>query len=335
MSLINYLKDKIVEIGIIILLIIFITLLLIIFKMNFFITIIIPFVIFMISLTIFLYEFYRKKTFYDNINKLLNNLDKKYYLNEMLERPTFLEGSLLYDYIYDIDKSYIEKLNSYKYSRQEFIEYIELWCHEIKTPIATSKLILENKNNNDILEEIEKIEQYVEQVLYYSRSGNVDKDYIISKVNLKNVINEVIKKNKKDFISKKIKIKSLEEDIFIKSDSKWLEFIINQIITNSIKYSSTNPEIKINVVKNKDNVILTIEDNGIGISKDELSRVFNKGFTGSNGRKKYSSTGIGLYLCKKLCDKLGHNISIDSKLNKNTIVTIVFPESSMHNLTEM
>lgn len=338
MSLLSYLKDKLIEIVIILLLIALITILLIAFNINAFLIVFISSTIFMLSLTIFLYEFYRKKNFYDKMDKSLKNLDKKYYISEIIDRPNFLEGALLYDYIYDIDKSYIEKLNNYKYLNQEFIEYIELWCHEIKTPIATTKLILENRNENDILEEIDKIEQYVEQVLYYSRSGNVDKDYIVFNVNLKDVINEVIRKNKKDFINKKIKVTSLDNDIFVKSDSKWLEFIINQIVTNSIKYSKNeNAKLVINATKNKENVILTIEDNGIGINEDELSRVFDKGFTGSNGRKKYSSTGIGLYLCKKLCNKLGHNIIIGSKLDESTTVTIIFPESSMYkeSLTEM
>lgn len=329
MKIVNYLKDKLIEIVIVLFLIILIELLLFIFNVNIAVNILVASSIFMTCLLLFLYEFYRKKSFYDNIDKSLKNLDKKYYLSELISKPNFLEGELLTDYIYDINKTYIEKLNSYKYSTEEFKEYIEMWCHEIKTPIATSKLILENKNGNN-LGEIEKIEQYVEQVLFFARSEIVEKDYIISKTNLKDVINNVIKKNKKDLINKKIKVDTFDTDIYIKSDSKWLEFIINQIVINSIKYSKDkDAELVISYEKLKNNTILKIEDNGIGINKDELDKVFNKGFTGSNGRKKYSSTGIGLYLCKKLCNKLDHNILIDSEINEKTIVTIIFPDSSL------
>ncbi len=329
MRLTSYLKDKLIEIILVILLMIFISLLLLIFNVSIVINILIISLIFLTFIFIIIYDFLRRKTFYNNIEKALINLDKKFYLTEIIKDSSFLEGKLLIDYIYDINKSYIEKLNSYKYSTEEFKEYIELWCHEIKTPLATSKLILENNTGNNI-EEIEKIEQYVEQVLYFARSENVEKDYIIKETNLKDIVNNVIKKNKKDLINKKIKVSSLENDIYVNTDSKWLEFIINQIVINSIKYSKDKNSKLIFICESlKDNVILKIEDNGIGINKEELEKVFDKGFTGSNGRKKYSSTGIGLYLCKKLCNKLGHNILIDSKLNENTIVTIILPNSSL------
>ena len=145
--------------------------------------------------------------------------------------------------------------------------------------------------------------------MYYVRSNNVEKDYIIKKTDLKKVIDHVITKNKKDLINKKVKIDIKVQD-YVYSDSKWLEFIINQIIINSIKYTKENPEIIIKQIKTKENVILSIKDNGIGIKKEEQNKVFNKGFTGTNGRKNNNSTGIGLYLAKKLTEKLGHNIKI-------------------------
>lgn len=331
MKLKNYIKDKFIAIMLLIGLITMISLLLIIFKINMFLIILVILLIIITFITMILYEYFRKRNFYNNIEKVLDNLDKKFYLTEIINKPNFIEGELLVDYMYDINKSYIEKLNSYKYSTEEFKEYIELWCHEIKTPIATSKLILEN-NNGNITEEVDRIEQYVEQVLYFARSENVEKDYIIKKTNLKEVLNNVIKKNKKDLINKKIKVTSLEKDIFVNTDTKWIEFIINQIVINSIKYSKEKDSKLIIICDElKDSTILKLEDNGIGISSNELGKVFDKGFTGSNGRKKYSSTGIGLYLCKKLCDKLDHNILIDSKINEKTIVTIIFPNSSLIN----
>ena len=170
--------------------------------------------------------------------------------------------------------------------------------------------------------------------MYYVRSNKVEKDYIIKKTNLRKVIDNVITKNKKDLINKKIKIDIKVKD-YVYSDSKWLEFIINQIIINSIKYTKENPEIIIKQIKTKENVILSIKDNGIGIKKEEQNKVFNKGFTGTNGRKNNNSTGIGLYLVKKLTEKLGHNIKIISKENIGTEVQIIFPVNSLtNNLTK-
>lgn len=335
MKITNYIKDKIGYIFISIVLMICIYIVLRMSNVNNLIIILVLSII-LINDLVLLSSYYKKKVFYNNFIKTLNKLDKKYLITEMINECNFNEGKILIDTLYEIDKSMHEEINKYKYNSIEFREYIDLWCHEIKTPIATLKLILENnKANKDILEEVERIENYVEQVLYYSKSDNVNDDYIIKNINLEDIIDNVVKRNKKDLINKKIKI-IIENNNEVKSDSKWLEFIVNQIISNSIKYSKDkNAYIKIISKKNKNNILLMIEDNGIGIESEELDKVFDKGYTGTNGRKKYNSTGIGLYLCKKLCLKLGHEIYIDSKINEKTIVTIIFPNSSMQNLTNM
>ena len=332
MSFKSYIRDKFVYLFTSVMTVFVISLLLVLFNLNkFLIVVILLFMIFSYIVP-FLYEFYKKKYFYDTFKKTLESLDKKYLITEMITNSNCLDGRLLLEYLYEIDKSMHEEVNNYKYISNELKEYIELWCHEIKTPVATSKLIIENNNNKitkSILEELEHIENYIEQVLFYSRSDTVEKDYIITDVKLKNVVESVIKRNKKDLISKKIKVE-LDDLCLVKSDAKWLEFIINQIILNSIKYSKgKNPAIKISSKKNKNNEILFIEDNGIGIEEADIAKVFDKGFTGANGRKKYNATGIGLYLCKKLCNKLGHEINISSRLNEYTTVSIIFPSSSM------
>ena len=177
-----------------------------------------------------------------------------------------------------------------------------MWCHEVKTPLATCLMIVENNPssiNQSIQEELVKIENYLQQVLFYARSENVEKDYLIKEVNLNEVVNTVIKQNKKDLISKRIKIELNNLNIQVYSDKKWLEFILNQIINNAIKYVNQDPVITISAKKYQDHDELMICDNGIGILKDEIDRVFDKGFTGTNGRNSNKkSTGIGLYLCK-------------------------------------
>ena len=205
-------------------------------------------------------------------------------------------------------------------------------------------MIVENNKNEitkSIDEELDKVENYIEQALYYARSNTVDKDYYIKKNKIEDMVNECIKKNRKVLIGEKISINTHDLKISVNTDSKWIVFILNQIIQNSIRYKKAEgqAEIEIYSVKGKENVILYIKDNGMGIKKGEITRVFEKGFTGTNGRiLNKKSTGIGLYLCKKLCDKLGIAIELNSIQNKGTEVRLVFPNSSyidMENLTKM
>ena len=192
-------------------------------------------------------------------------------------------------------------------------------------------MVIENNKNEvtkSINEELQKIENYIEQALFYARSNTVEKDYYIKKSSLKEIVNENIKKNKNVLIQEKISLNIHDLDLEVNTDTKWIGFILNQIIGNSLKYKKQNKnlELEIYAKQGKQNVVLYIKDNGIGIKKGEITRVFEKGFTGTNGRligKK--STGIGLYLCKKLCDKLGIGLELDSIENKRTEVRIVFP----------
>lgn len=333
MNLKNYLKDNFFNICLIFFSLMIILILLIIFNVNVYLIILIFIIIFIVFSICMINDFLKRRRFYNFIDSRLGQLDKKYLIYEVVKKTDFLEGNLLLDYLYEINKSFIEEINRYKFSSEEFKEYIELWCHEIKTPLATSKLIMENVSNKkfeSLYEELEKIEAYVEQVLFYARSDTLEKDYIVNKVNLKEVVQNVVRRNKKELLARHIKIEVFNDDVFVRSDIKWLEFIINQVLINSIKYSKDNGAfIKIFVETNKNNIMLYVEDNGIGIREDELRRVFDKGFTGSNGRKKFNSTGIGLYLCKKLTEKLGLSIMINSKENVGTTLILVFANNSM------
>ncbi|MCY6369364.1 sensor histidine kinase [Clostridium ganghwense] len=279
-------------------------------------------------------EFIKHKKYYHNTEVVLQSLDKKYLLPEIMEKPEFLEGKLFYEILRECNKEMHEHVNEYKNLQLEYREYIETWVHEIKTPIASSMLIIENNKNsimNNIGQEIKKIDEFVEQALYYSRSSDVSKDYLIKKFELKTAVNNVIRRNSKDFISKKISLQLDEIENVVYSDIKWVQFILNQIISNSIKYiKDKEGKIRIYSTSNKNNVILTIEDNGIGIPEKDINRVFEKGFTGEHGRKYSKSTGIGLYLCKKLCSKLGLGINITSELGVGTKVNIIFPLSKFN-----
>ena len=195
-------------------------------------------------------------------------------------------------------------------------------------------MIIENNKTNvtkSIDEELQRIENYIEQALFYARSNTVEKDYYIKKVKLKDIVYESIKKNKNVLIQEKVSMNLHDLDLEVNTDSKWIGFILNQIIGNSIKYKKVDCrlEIEIYAKQGRENVILYIKDNGIGIKEGEVTMVFEKGFTGTNGRlvgKK--STGIGLYLCKNLCNKLGIQIELNSILDEGTKVQLVFPKSS-------
>ena len=231
----------------------------------------------------------------------------------------------------------LENVNYYKNIQEEYKEYIELWIHEVKIPIAASKMIIENNKNSvtkSIDEELDKVENYIEQALFYARSNAVEKDYIINKTNLKEIVSGSILKNKTTLLNEKValELKDIEQEVY--TDSKWATFIINQIVQNAIKYSKKeNKKIEIYSKTKNDKVILYIKDNGIGIKKGEITRVFERGFTGENGRRiGQKSTGIGLYLCKKLCDKLRLGIELNSKKDEGTEVRIIFPKNSYTNL---
>ena len=279
-------------------------------------------------------EYIKQKKLYSELHSIMEGLDRKYLLAEMIREPEFIEGKLLYDLLKQANKDMHEHVKKYRDMQIEYREYIETWVHEIKTPIASAHLIIENNPNEmtrNIHDEMKKIEDYIEQVLYYSRSNNVSKDYIIKEVSLADLVRRVIKKNARDFISKGISVDLEHLEGTVYSDGKWLEFMVNQVIGNAVKYSrESNGKVTISAVKNENNTVLTIEDNGMGIIEKDLNRVFEKGFTGENGRKLGKSTGIGLYLCKKLAEQLGLGLTLTSEMGKGTKVTIIFPLGSIH-----
>ena len=330
----EFLKDKVLQISLLIFGLLTIEIFLMAYPISIFIKIYIPTIILILYLISIFSEFMIKRKFYNNTFNLLDNLDEKYLFTEIIGDSNFYEGKILKDVLGQTNKAMIENVNQYKRLQEDYKEYIELWIHEIKIPIATSKMICEN-NKSDITksidEELDKIEYYIEQALFYARSNSIEKDYYIKKNNLKDIINECIKKNKTSLIENKISIDIHDIENEVSTDSKWTCFIINQIIQNSIKYRKNDKDSKIEIfsILNKENVVLSIKDNGIGIFESEIGRVFDKGFTGSNGRlTNKKSTGIGLYLCKKLCDKLGIGIELNSIQNEGTEVRIIFPNSS-------
>ncbi len=329
MKLSKYLKTNFLIILLFIVIIAIINLILISFKTNeqaiigVNLTAIIGFILSTI------YDFNRRKKFYSKFLNNLELLDKKYLITEMIEKTNFYEGEILYDALYEIDKSMAEEIKNYSLSLVDFKEYIEMWIHEVKLPLASLNLIVHNHkelSDKKIVEQLKRIDDDVEQVLYYVRSENAQKDYLIKETKISKVISNVAMKNKDILLENNINLEVEVGDKKVLTDSKWLEFIVNQIISNSIKYIKKGVEhyIKITAKENEKSIILKIYDNGIGIKKSDIPKVFDKTFTGNNGRKIETSTGMGLYITKQLCKKLGHKVTIDSKENEYTEVSIFF-----------
>ncbi len=334
MSIKEYLKDRTSFLLINFILFIIICGIMLLININSRIILLIFSIWFFPILTYILIEFIKQKMLYDELNSIMDSLDKKYLLSEIMKEPENIEGKLLYDILRQANKDMHEHVKNYRDRENEYREYIETWVHEIKTPIASTRLIIENNQNDitrNIKDEMKKIEEYIEQVLYYSRSNNVSKDYLIKEVSLPDLVRSVIKRNSMDFISKGIMIDIEAVEGTVYSDSKWMEFIVNQLIGNAIKYTrERDGKVTIHTIRNENNIVLTVEDNGIGIIDKDINRVFEKGFTGENGRKFGGSTGIGLYLCKKLAEQLGLGLILTSKTGEGTKVSIIFPLGSVN-----
>ena len=333
----DYIKEKMVLIIGTILALVSVEILLLAYNISILIRVYCAFIIVFVMALAILIEYKKKKDYYNELIKNMEELKEKYLISEIIKTPNFIEGKILKDILQDTGKSMLENVNYYKNIQEDYKEYIELWIHEVKIPIAASKMIIENNKNEvtkSIDEELDKVENYTEQALFYARSNAVEKDYIINKTNLKEIVNGAILKNKTTLLNEKVSIELSnlkEEEVY--TDSKWAVFIVNQIIQNAIKYSKKeNKKIEISSQEKNDKVILYIKDNGIGIKKGEITRVFERGFTGENGRIiGQKSTGIGLYLCKKLCDRLGLGIELNSEKDKGTEVRIIFPKNNYTN----
>ena len=333
----SFLKDRLYSIVTALFCYFIILLVLLAYKSDKAIVIAITIILLVTYILLLLTDFFRKQKFYTDLLTNIENLDKAYLVLETLNRPEFYEGELLCQALYEIDKSMNENVRIEKEQLLDNKEYIEMWIHEVKRPLASLVLTLNNQKN--ILDRktkniLKRLEDYVDQVLYYVRSENAEKDYFIKEVDLSKVIKNVGIKNMDDLLDNKVEFIVDKTNYKVFTDSKWLEFILNQIINNSIKYKRNidNSYIKIYVKDNLDTTVLIIEDNGIGIKSSDIRQVFDKTFTGTNGREKTTSTGMGLYIAKNLCKKLGHKIEIESKENEYTRVFITFAKNKFYDV---
>ncbi|MBB5264775.1 signal transduction histidine kinase [Catenibacillus scindens] len=292
---------------------------------------------FLVLAIYFFVRFYSMKKYFEELLDVLDGLDQRYLIAEVMKPGKRLEDRLYWEILRKSNKSVIEKIHSLEEEQKNYKEYIESWIHEVKTPITAAKLICENHKSpqtKQILTELDVIENEVEKVLYYARMEQVHKDYHIHRVNLKDVVLAAIRDEKRHFIQCGMVIDLDMEDTFVSADEKWVEFMLRQIFSNSIKYRrESEGKIKIYVERGANKIFLIVEDNGLGIVPEDLGRIFEKGFTGKNGRRdKSRATGIGLYLCRRLCQKLGMGISCDSWPGSYTKMILTFPDSDFNRI---
>ena len=289
---------------------------------------VVGFVMFILYL---IFEYLKNKRYYDVIKYIIENQEEN--IVNSLPKSSNYQQRLYGELLMKVNEEFNLKTDKLYELKKENVDFTNSWVHEIKTPIAACRLVIENsvyKSKEETLsnleDEIDHIENYVEQALYYSRLDSFSKDYLINEINMHSLIIGVVKKHAKEFIGKKIKIEISDLEFTIDSDKKWLFFILDQILSNSLKYTKANGIIKIIGVLMQNEKRIVIEDNGIGIKSEDVHRVFDKGFTGYNGRENFKATGMGLYLSKSLATKLGHHITIQSKHCEYTRVTVHFPK---------
>lgn len=282
-------------------------------------------------------RFFLRKRYFAELLLQLERLDKKYLISEVMEHPILTEDKIYHRILKAANKSMMEQVSESKQERKEYKEYIEQWIHDVKTPISAMKLLCENNKSDTtrkLIAELEKVSHYTDQALYYARSENVEKDYLIKEVSLSEIIHAAVAENKQLLLQNHISVEVNDCDSTVYTDEKWIDFILNQLIANAIKYSGKEPKITFEENSKQGQVVLIIRDNGIGISETDLPRIFEKGFTGENGRTGKSSTGIGLFLCKRLCEKLGIGIAVKSESGQGTQVELYFPKGDFVKVQE-
>ena len=272
------------------------------------------------------FTYWKRKRQMQRLLDMTGQLSERYLISEVMELPERAEDQVYYRILKMAGKSMLEQISEVKRERLEYKEYIEQWIHEIKTPITAMKLLCENHRTDwtkELLLELEKTTRFTEQALYYARSEHTEKDYSVREMALSNVVHQAIADNKYLLLQNGIHLEVEEMQDTVYSDEKWVRFILNQLIANAVKYRSEQPILHFSASRQQDQVVLVVEDNGIGIPSADLPRIFEKGFTGQNGRTVQQSTGIGLYLCKRLCEKLGIGIIADSS-DHGTAISLSF-----------
>lgn len=280
-------------------------------------------------------DYTARKRRYIELEETFDSLEEKYVFTEVIKTPADAMGKLYFECSRAANHAMLNRIDEISAESREYKEYIESWIHEVKNPIAAIELYCTNhptQETQTLQKEIKRIDALVNQALYYARSGAVEHDYFINRFPLVDALLPVMQEYRSVILQKGIQLEvdNLEEVVY--TDSKWVGYIFGQVLSNAVKYvENKKGKITIKAVKEAGIVSLFVKDNGCGISQADMLRIYEKGFTGKD-RKKRDATGMGLYLTRRLCEKLGLILRIESKEGVGTTVTIGFPMADFHQL---
>ena len=276
-------------------------------------------------------EFLRLRAQLSELEAILEGLEKKYLLMECIPTPKDIYQRKLFQLTRRAGKSMLEAVSQAQAAQRAYRDYIEEWVHEIKTPITAAQLLcrdLEGDKRRKLTQELAQVEAHVERALFYARAESPERDCVIRQNVLEAIVSQAIQTHRSLLIQNGVRVETQGLDCTVYTDEKWTAFILGQLLQNAARYRGETPVIHITARPLGQKVALTVADNGLGIPAHELPRVCERGFTGSNGRNRGGSTGMGLYLCRKLAAFLSLDLQITSQEGEGTQVTLTFPATA-------
>lgn len=334
MRVIDYVKDKLGIILFSFISFVFIMLFVFFAGMNQNIILLIVVLYLFAYLVFWICDYLYLKRKYEKMEHTMDRLKEKYLIADVIKVNGSFQDKFYCEMVRRACKSMMDELNKEEKKNMEYEEYIDNWIHEVKTPITAIQLLCDNERStvtDKIKLETKKVEMDIERMLYYSKAGEAWKDYIIVQSSLKDIVEASIMKIYQIFIYNNVTINIDLQEETVYTDSKWSSFVITQILLNCVQYKGKRPlVIHIYAQKVKDGTCLIIEDNGLGIKKEEIDKIFQKGYVGTNGRKNEASSGMGMFICRKLCDKLKIGIHADSEYGKYTKMILTYGEGTFY-----
>ena len=290
----------------------------------------------LVFLTVNMFDFFQQRARLLELKSILDGLDRKYLFAECVPQPKGLFERRFFDLARLAGRDMTGAVSDAQASQREYREYVERWVHEIKAPITAARLIcreLDGDTRRKLTAELSQIEAHVERALFYARAENPEQDCLFRQIELEKIAAQAIENHRSLLIQNGIRVELENMNCAVYTDEKWAVFILGQLLQNAARYRGPEPAVILSAKPLGRQTQLIVHDNGIGIPAHELPRVFERGFTGSNGRIRGGSTGMGLYLCRKLAVFLELGLDITSTEGNGTVVTLTFP--AKENLTKL
>ena len=281
-------------------------------------------------------DFLKCRARLEELETIMARLDKKYLFAECVPQARNTYERRLLELLRRAGRHMVQAVSDAEAAQKEYREYVESWVHEIKTPITAAGLICrsaEPEVRRKLSPELAQIEAHVERALFYARAESPEKDFIVRQTDLAEITAQALNQHRTILMQNGVQIETVDLSQTVYTDGKWTAFIIGQLLQNAVRYRSEQPAVTLCAKQIGQQVQLVVQDNGIGIPAHELPRVFDRGFTGGNGRSRGGATGMGLYLCRRLADCLQIDLQITSEVGTGTTVSLTFPAKG--NLTKM